>query len=41
MPILEAWKKPATDFPNYEAGSSGPKRADDLIEGDGRKWRQL
>jgi glucose-6-phosphate 1-dehydrogenase len=40
-PILEAWKKPATDFPNYEAGSWGPQAAFELIERDGRKWRKL
>ena len=40
-PILEAWKKPAPDFPNYEAGSWGPQAAFELIERDGRKWRKL
>lgn len=40
-PVLEAWKKPAPDFPNYEAGSSGPRSSFELIEGDGRKWRRL
>lgn len=40
-PILEAWKEPATDFPNYEAGSSGPAGASALIERDGRRWRKL
>ena len=40
-PILEAWKEPATDFPNYEAGSSGPESASELIEHDGRSWRKL
>lgn len=37
-PILEAWaaKKPA--FPNYAAGSWGPKESDDLLEIDGRAW---
>jgi glucose-6-phosphate 1-dehydrogenase len=40
-PILEAWKKPATDFPNYEAGSWGPKAAFEFIEREGRKWRNL
>ncbi|MDQ6653472.1 MAG: glucose-6-phosphate dehydrogenase [Acidobacteriota bacterium] len=40
-PILEAWKKPATDFPNYEAGSWGPQAAFGLIERDGREWRKL
>jgi glucose-6-phosphate 1-dehydrogenase len=40
-PLLEAWKKPATDFPNYEAGTWGPRAAHELIEKDGRKWRKL
>ena len=40
-PILEAWKKPAPDFPNYEAGSWGPQAATKLIERDGREWRKL
>jgi glucose-6-phosphate 1-dehydrogenase len=40
-PILEAWKKPAPDFPNYEAGSWGPRAAFELIERDGREWRKL
>ena len=40
-PILEAWKKPATDFPNYEAGSWGPQAAVELIERDRKSWRKL
>lgn len=40
-PILAAWKKPAPDFANYEAGSWGPRAAFELIERDGRKWRKL
>lgn len=40
-PILETWKKPADDFPNYEAGSWGPQTAFELIERDGRNWRKL
>ncbi len=40
-PILEAWKaSPATDFPNYAAGSWGPPAADDLLKHNGRKWRE-
>jgi glucose-6-phosphate 1-dehydrogenase len=41
-PILEQWaaNKP-TDFPNYKAGASGPKAADDLLARDGRDWRNL
>lgn len=39
-PILEKWaKNPATDFPNYEAGTWGPKAADELLRRDGREWR--
>jgi glucose-6-phosphate 1-dehydrogenase len=39
-PILEAWKaNPPKDFPNYAAGSWGPKCSDELLERDGRKWR--
>jgi glucose-6-phosphate 1-dehydrogenase len=40
-PVLEDWKKPAADFPNYEAGSWGPQAAFELIERDGRDWRKL
>jgi glucose-6-phosphate 1-dehydrogenase len=40
-PILEAWKKLPPDFPNYEAGTWGPKAALELIERDGRHWRRL
>ncbi len=40
-PILEAWKKPAPDFPNYDAGSWGPEESEQLIERDGRAWRKL
>jgi glucose-6-phosphate 1-dehydrogenase len=41
-PILDAWKSgPAPRFPNYAAGSHGPKEADDLIESEGRQWRPL
>ncbi|HEX8096635.1 MAG TPA: glucose-6-phosphate dehydrogenase [Pyrinomonadaceae bacterium] len=40
-PMLEAWKKPAPDFPNYAAGTWGPEAADELIERDGREWRRL
>jgi glucose-6-phosphate 1-dehydrogenase len=41
-PILDLWKAlPPRNFPNYRAGSSGPKEADDLINRDGRFWRKL
>jgi glucose-6-phosphate 1-dehydrogenase len=39
-PVLDVWKAlPARAFPNYAAGSWGPKEADDLIKRDGRRWR--
>ncbi len=41
-PILEAWaKNPPKDFPNYEAGTWGPKCADELLAKDGRSWTKL
>ena len=40
-PIIENWKQPATDFPNYEAGSWGPEAAFQLIKRDGKHWRKL
>lgn len=40
QPVLDVWAaEKSTEFPNYAAGSRGPKAADDLIERDGRKWR--
>jgi glucose-6-phosphate 1-dehydrogenase len=41
QPILDAWKQPPTDFPNYPAGSWGPKAVFDLIERDGRRWVEV
>jgi glucose-6-phosphate 1-dehydrogenase len=41
-PVLDVWKAlPARNFPNYGAGSWGPKEAFDLLERDRRKWRQI
>jgi glucose-6-phosphate 1-dehydrogenase len=41
-PILDVWKAlPARTFPNYKAGTWGPKEADDLLKRDGRKWRDI
>ena len=41
-PILEAWQaanKQSPNFPNYASGTWGPREADELIERDGRRWR--
>ena len=38
-PILDVWNAiPPRNFPNYPAGTWGPKDAEELIERDGRKW---
>jgi glucose-6-phosphate 1-dehydrogenase len=37
--LLDAWARtPATDFPNYAAGSAGPEAADRLLARDKRTW---
>jgi len=41
QPIIDAWASQApTDFPNYAAGTWGPRATDELIarDGHGRKW---
>ncbi len=39
-PVLDVWSAiPARDFPNYDSGTWGPKEADELLEKDGRKWK--
>ncbi len=41
-PLLEYWgSKAPENFPNYEAGSWGPKEADEMIGKDQRKWRLI
>ena len=38
-PILDLWQAvPPRTFPNYAAGSWGPREADELLERDGRRW---
>jgi glucose-6-phosphate 1-dehydrogenase len=37
--LIDSWARdPATDFPNYTAGSAGPAAADRLLARDGRAW---
>ena len=39
-PILDIWEAiPPRAFPNYAAGSWGPKEADELLARDGRVWK--
>jgi len=41
-PIIERWESiPPQDFPNYAAGTWGPEEADELMQRDGRCWREL
>ena len=41
QPILDVWRAlPPRNFPNYPAGSWGPWEANDLLERDGRQWRE-
>jgi glucose-6-phosphate 1-dehydrogenase len=41
-PLLDLWKAlPPRNFPNYPAGSWGPREADELLERDGRQWRRI
>ncbi len=41
-PVLDVWKAlPARSFPNYAAGTWGPKESYELLHRDGRKWRQI
>jgi glucose-6-phosphate 1-dehydrogenase len=40
MPILDVWSALAPrSFPNYAANTWGPRAADDLIQADGRRWK--
>lgn len=42
MPVQEAWAKSnPRDYPNYAAGSWGPKAADELLAREGHVWRPI
>jgi glucose-6-phosphate 1-dehydrogenase len=39
-PLLEYWQRRADrQIPTYEAGTWGPKEADELVARDGHVWR--
>jgi glucose-6-phosphate 1-dehydrogenase len=41
-PIIDAWASgPPPEFPNYDAGTWGPKAADELLAREGRRWRRI
>jgi glucose-6-phosphate 1-dehydrogenase len=39
-PIMQAWSKVKHDFPNYAAGSWGPKASDEMLARHGHEWRK-
>ncbi|WP_005036809.1 glucose-6-phosphate dehydrogenase [Holophaga foetida] len=39
--ILDVWKALPPKFPNYEAGSWGPRESGAMLERDGRSWRDF
>jgi glucose-6-phosphate 1-dehydrogenase len=39
-PIMQAWSRVKHDFPNYPAGTWGPKAADDMLARHGHEWRK-
>jgi glucose-6-phosphate 1-dehydrogenase len=42
QPFLDVWAAESPqDFPNYGAGTWGPKAASDLIDRDGRRWYEI
>ena len=42
QPILDTWAStPADDFPNYVAGTWGPRAAHELLAQDGRRWFEV
>ncbi len=41
-PVIDVWRAlPARSFPNYKAGTWGPREADELMKRDGRRWRDI
>jgi glucose-6-phosphate 1-dehydrogenase len=38
--VVAAWQRDRPSFPNYQAGTWGPKAAEDLMRRDGREWRR-
>jgi glucose-6-phosphate 1-dehydrogenase len=40
--VMDVWAAlPPREFPNYPAGTWGPKAAGDLLKNDGRLWRRI
>ncbi len=42
QPILDLWSQErALDYPNYHAGTWGPRMANQLLQRDGRHWHEI
>jgi glucose-6-phosphate 1-dehydrogenase len=39
QPILDVWAHSKMDFPNYPAGTWGPKASDEMLARQGHMWR--
>jgi glucose-6-phosphate 1-dehydrogenase len=39
-PLLSSWQRGESPLPRYEAGTWGPRQADQLLARDGRQWRK-
>ena len=39
-PLMKAWSDGGSEVAHYEAGTWGPKEADELLTNDGREWRR-
>ena len=39
QPILDVWQKQKFHFPNYDAGTWGPKESDEMLARQGHVWR--
>ena len=37
-PIIDYWSRTKADFPNYFAGTKGPRQTKEFINRDGREW---
>jgi glucose-6-phosphate 1-dehydrogenase len=40
-PLLQYWQASPDPIPTYQAGSWGPREANELIERDGRRWHSV
>jgi glucose-6-phosphate 1-dehydrogenase len=40
-PLLAYWRSEPADYPNYAAGTWGPRSADELLARDGRTWIEM